>query len=215
MLFRYRAATIYISAGLERLILFLFPTLVVLITALIDRRMVCGREAIALMLSYGGIVLVFLNDPASGSPDKVLGAALVFGSALAFAVFMIGSGVMVGRIGSARWTAYTMTVACVATGAHFGLEHGAFLIDVPMDVYGLALVMAVVSTVIPAFLMNAGIRRIGSSQASIIASAGPVATLVFAYILLDETMTASQLTGSALVLGGVYVVSRSKHRRTH
>lgn len=201
----------YISAGLERLILFLYPTFVVLFTAALQRRAINRHQALALALSYAGMILVFADNRAEmASSGLLLGSALVLASAIAFAFFLMGSGMMVKRIGSTRFTAYSMTVACLATGLHFVIQHGVKLLNLPADVYWLALIMAIFSTVLPAFLMNAGIRRIGAGSASIISSIGPIGTLALAFLLLNETLTAAQLAGTALVLIGVYVVSRAK-----
>jgi len=201
----------YISASLERLILFLYPTIVVLFSAALQRRTISRHQALALALSYAGIILVFVDNMASmASSGLLLGSALVLASAVAYAFFLMGSGMMVKRVGSTRFTAYSMTVACLATGLHFAIQHGVVLLSLPVSVYWLALIMAIFSTVLPAFLMNAGIRRIGAGSASIISSAGPICTLVLAFLLLGETLTLSQLAGTALVLAGVYVISRAK-----
>ena len=201
----------YISAGLERLIIFLYPTFVVLFTAALHRLAINRHQAIALALSYAGMILVFVdNRAAMASSGLWLGSALVLGSAVAFAFFLMGSGMMVKRIGSTRFTAYSMTVACLATGLHFAIQHGVKLLNLPTHVYWLALIMAIFSTVLPAFLMNAGFKRIGAGSASIISSIGPIGTLALAFLLLGETLTLAQLAGTALVLIGVYVVSRAK-----
>lgn len=201
----------YISAGLERLILFLYPTFVVLFTAAIQRRAINRHQAVALGLSYAGMILVFVDNMAvMTSSGLLLGSSLILCSAIAFAFFLMGSGMMVKRIGSTRFTAYSMTVACLATGLHFVIQHGVELLNLPESVYWLALIMAIFSTVLPAFLMNAGIRRIGAGSASIISSIGPIGTLALAFLLLGETLTIAQLAGTALVLVGVYVVSRAK-----
>jgi len=122
---------------------------------------------------------------------------------------------MTQRIGSARFTAYTMTVASVATLVHFAFRHSAELTRLPSlpyagweRVYSLALIMAVFSTMLPAFFMNAGIRRIGAGSACIISTTGPIATLVLAYMLLSEAITPIRLAGTFFVLSGVYMVSR-------
>jgi len=200
----------YIAAGLERVILFLYPTFVVLFSALLFRRLITASVLIALLLSYGGLILVFLDHLSAASPNLWLGSALVAGSALVFAGFTMGSGVMVHKIGSVRFTAYTMTAAGIATLIHFAVQRGSALTGFPADVYGLTLLITVFSTVLPAFSMNAGIRRIGADFASIISTTGPIATLIFAYFLLDEPVSAMQLGGTALVLTGVYVLGRSK-----
>jgi drug/metabolite transporter (DMT)-like permease len=201
----------YISAGLERLILYLYPTFVVLLTAGYYRKAINRHQAFALIFSYAGIVLVYADHQMeSNSQDLVIGSALVACSAMTFAIFMVGSGVLIKRIGSLRFTAYSMTVACLVTGLHFIIMHGHYALDLPTNVYGLASIMAIFSTVLPAFLMNAGIQRIGAGSASIISSAGPIGTLILAFFLLGEALTLTQLLGTLLVLVGGYVVTRIK-----
>ena len=203
----------YISAGLERLILYLYPTIVVVLTALIYRQPVTLATRRALILSYVGILLVFGCTPDAASSDSALGALLVLASAVVFALFLIGSGQLIPRFGSRRFTAYSMSVACVATGVHFGVTRPIAQLMVSTNVFRLALMLALFSTVAPAFLMNAGIRRVGAGQASVLSSIGPVATLAMAYVLLGETLEPIQVIGSAMVLGGVLLVSLSSRTR--
>ncbi len=200
----------YISAGLERLILFLYPTFVILFSAIIFKRPITFREAISLVLSYAGMIWVFKENMQINSSNVLLGSTLILSSSISFALFIMGSGMMVKRIGSARFTAYSMTVACCATIAHYIVKHELTPFTLPMPVYGLALFMALFSTVLPAFMMNAGIQHIGSGSASIISSAGPIGTLFLAYVLLDEQLSSAQLVGTFLVLTGVFVASRTK-----
>lgn len=199
-----------ISAGLERVILFLYPTFVVAFSALLHKRKITGRVLLALLLSYAGMVLTFVGNITVASEPIWLGSVLVLGSAVVFAGFTLGSGQMTPRMGSARFTAYTMTAACLATLAHFVAQRGWVLTGLPVPVYLLAGLMAVFSTVLPAFFMNAGIQRIGASSASIISTIGPMMTLALAYWLLDEAVTYLQLAGTALVLAGVYAASKIK-----
>ena len=201
----------YISAGLERLILYLYPTFVVLLTAGVYRKAINRHQCYALVLSYAGILLVYADQQLqTNTPGLFKGSAFVATSALTFAIFMVSSGILIRRIGSIRFTAYTMTVACVLTGIHFIIKHSVYPQTFPVEVYGLAGIMAIFSTVLPSFLMNAGIQRIGAGSASIISSAGPIGTLVLAYFLLDEKLTMAQLAGTVLVLTGVYIVSRAR-----
>jgi drug/metabolite transporter (DMT)-like permease len=201
----------YISAGLERLILYLYPTFVVLLTAGYYRKAINRHQVFALLLTYAGIFFVYMDHKLqTNSKNLLLGSAYVATSALTFAIFMVASGVLIRRIGALRFTAYSMTVACIMTGLHFLIIHGGYSLDLPDRVYGLAGIMAVFSTVLPSFLMNAGIQRIGAGSASIISSAGPIGTLIMAFFLLGEELTAAQLAGTFLVLTGVYVVSRAK-----
>jgi len=200
----------YISAGLERLILFLYPTFVVLLSAIFLKRRINRSEILALMLSYAGIMFVILGTINVDSSNVITGGLLIAGSALSFALFMMGSGEMIKRIGSTRFTAYVMTVSCIVTILHYVIAHDLVLPDFPKQVYGLALMLAIISTVIPAFLMNAGIRRVGASSASIMSSIGPVSTLILACFLLGEVISNVQIIGTSIVIVSVYLLGRSK-----
>lgn len=200
----------YISAGLERVILFLYPTIVVLLSSLWYRQRITWPIALALVLSYSGLVLVFIEQMSTASPQLWSGSLMVLGSALVFSFFTMGSGVMVHQIGSARFTAYTMVVAGIATLVHFTAQRDLDLGSFPAKVYALVLLMAIFSTVLPAYFMNAGIRRIGAGPASVISTTGPIATLILAFLILDEAITALQLCGTLLVLTGVYQISRKR-----
>ncbi|MCF6283296.1 MAG: DMT family transporter [Candidatus Polarisedimenticolaceae bacterium] len=200
----------YISASLERLILLLYPTFVVLLSAIFLRRAIHLREGLALLVSYIGIVVVFYEALTLDGPNIMFGSLLILGSAIAFAIYLVGCGEMVKRLGSMRFTAYAMTIACLATLLHFGLSSNAVITGLPQQVYGLALLMAVVSTVIPTFLMNAGIHRLGASPAAIISAMGPVSTIFLAYLILDERLTTVQFLGAGLVMLGVLVISTKR-----
>lgn len=200
----------YISASLERLVLLLYPTLVILLSAIFFKQRIQSREAIALVVSYIGIVTVFYEELHIAGADIILGSAFILASATAFAIYLIDSGQMVKRVGAMRFTAYAMTIACLATLFHFGLEFDATVTTLPMEIYGLALLMAVVSTVIPTFLMNAGIHHLGAGPASIISGLGPIMTIFLVYLILDEQLTPIQIAGATLVIAGVFVVSGKK-----
>ena len=203
----------YISAGLERLILFLYPTMVVLISALVFKHRIGRAVLFALLISYAGIALVFMHDLHVLQYDALSGSILVFASALAYAVYLVGAGHAIARIGATRFTAYVMTVACIACLLQFAITHSVAALNLPYRVYGLSIAMAVFSTVLPAFLLAAAIRRIGSMQTSMIGSIGPVSTIFMAYVFLGEQMSLIQITGSVLVLIGVLIISLRKHER--
>ncbi len=204
----------YISASLERLILLLYPTFVVLLSALFLRRPIHPREALALLVSYVGIVVVFYEELNVAGEEILLGSALVLASAVAFALYLFGSGEMVRRIGAMRFTAYAMTIACLATLTHFAIAYAiddnSAITTLPAEVYGLALLMALLSTVVPTFLMNAGIHHLGASPAAIISALGPVMTIFLAFLILDEQLSAVQCLGAGLVVAGAFVVSSRK-----
>ena len=164
----------YISAGLERLILFIYPTLVVLLSALLLGQRITGRILSALALCYAGIALAVAHDwrLAGSAQDLALGSLLVFGSALSFALYLLGNGRVIHRLGTVRVTAFASVVACwLAVGQFLVLRPLIALIQ-PGPVYGLAVAMALLSTVLPVWLLSEAIRRIG---------AGPVALLGVAW----------------------------------
>lgn len=200
----------YISAGLERLILFLYPTMVVLISALLFRHRVGRTVVLALVLSYAGIALVFLHDMHVMQHDAPLGSILVFASALAYAVYLVGAGHSIARIGATRFTAYVMTVASAACLLQFAATHAVADLVLPLRVYGLSIAMALFSTVLPAFLLAAAMRRIGSTHTSMIGSIGPVSTIYLAYVFLGEQLSLVQMAGSVLVLAGVLMISLNR-----
>ncbi len=202
----------YISAGLERLILFLYPTLVVLLSAWLFRHPITARQLFALLLSYGGIALVFVHDMTGLRLSMLSGAALVFASALSYSAYLIGAGRYIGRIGAVRFTAYAMSVASLATFMQFGLTHPVQRLLQPPPVYELALAMAILSTILPVFMLSAAIHRIGSGHTALAGSVGPVATLLLAYIFLGEQLGGVQLLGSALVLAGVLTITLSQSK---
>lgn len=202
---------IYLSASLERLIVFLYPTLVILLGALFLRKRITPSAVAALVLSYAGILFVFAKDVTINQPHLLIGSGLVFGSTLAYAAYLIGCEEMITRLGPVRFTAYAMTLSCMMVAVHFLIFHPATdLIGQPRSVYELALVMAICSTVLPAFMLSAGIRKIGAAKASIIGSAGPVSTIVLAYFVLGESMSRDQMIGAALVLVGVVWISAER-----
>lgn len=204
----------YISAGLERLILFLYPTMVVLISAAVFKRPVGRRELIALALSYAGIALVFMHDFGTHQKGMAVGAMMVFACTLTYSVYLVGAGHAIARIGIVRSTAYPMLVASAATLAQFALTHPLVAIHQPLRVYELGLGMAIFSTVLPVFMLSAAIRLIGSGRTSLIGSIGPVSTIFMAQVFLGEPISALQIVGSSLVLAGVLLVSLEKQRYT-
>lgn len=201
----------YISAALERLILFLYPTLVILLSALLLGKPI-GRRAIpALALCYAGIALALAHDLHVGEGDAVLlGGLLVFGSAVSYALYLMGNGEVVGRLGSARVTAYASTFACLLSMGQFAVMRPLGQLAQPWQVYGLALAMAVFSTVLPVWMLSEAIRRIGAGPVALIGTLGPVVTLFLGWLLLAEPIGAFQVGGAALVIAGVLVMARAR-----
>lgn len=204
----------YVSAGLERLVLFLYPTLVVLLSAALFKHRVGLRELAALALSYAGITLVYLHDAHSDQARIALGVGLVFLSTLSYAVYLVGAGHFIQRIGVIRFTAYAMTVASIATLFQFALTHPLSSLVLPTRVYMLSAAMALFSTLLPVFMLSAGMRLIGASRTAMIGAIGPVATILLAHWFLGEAMSWAQWLGSALVLSGVLMISLARRSAT-
>lgn len=200
----------YISVGLERLILFLTPTFVLLITSTFFKRRISRIEWLALALSYCGIVLVFVHDLAGGAGSTVVGSLLVLGSAASYALYLLGSGEMVRRIGSLRLVAYAMCVSSFACIGQFFLLRPASLLVQPMPVYWLSLANGVFCTILPVFMTMIAVQRIGAPAASQAGMIGPVSTLFLGALVLGEPITAVQLAGTGLVLVGIYMLSLKK-----
>ena len=199
----------YITAGLERLILFLYPTVVVLLSVWLLKKPVRRHHIAALILSYGGIALVFAENLEFGghASEVALGGALVFASGVVYSFYLIGTGEVIGKLGAARFTSYAMLVACAVAMVQFLAAHDLSALALPREVYWLSLLMAVVCTVIPAWLMSEGIRRTSANHAALVGSVGPVITIYLGYRVLNEPVSAIQLVGVALVLAGVTLVS--------
>lgn len=204
-----------VSAGLERLVLFVYPTLVVLFNVALGHERITRRIGGALVLCYGGVLLVVWSDHLTGGRDVTLGSTLIFVSAVAYAGYLVGSQPLSLRHGSVRVTAWIMVAMSLCAFTQFALENRWQRLVQPWQVYVLGLLTGVVATVVPAFLLAAGMKRLGTSRASLIATVGPVSTLLLANWFLDEPITAIQLAGSALVLVGVWMVSQPAKPRTN
>jgi len=199
---------VYISAGLERLILFVYPTLVVVVSALIFKTEVTRRTLLALALTYGGVLLAVKTETAgAGGAGMWLGVALIFGCALSYAAYLVGSGQLIPRIGSLRFTALAMIVSTAAMMLHFWVVGGSFS-GHPLRVYVDGALLALVCTVFPVFLLAEGIRRIGAGPSAIIGAVGPVSTIALAHVVLGEPVHVLQAIGTALVLVGATVIAR-------
>jgi len=199
----------YISAGLERLILFTYPTLTILIGVLFQGKPFSRREGIAVVLCYCGIGFAFMHDLGlNEARDVWLGGALVFGSSVSYALYLSGSGPMIARLGAMRFSALAMLMSSAVTLLHFALVQPLTAFIQPWPVYGWGLAMAVFATIVPVFAQSAAIRRIGAGRASLYGMVGPLLTIAFGWLLLDEHISLAQMAGAALVVIGILIVSR-------
>ena len=199
----------YISAGLERLILFTYPTLTILIGVLFQGKAFTKREGIALVLCYCGIGFAFIHDLGlNNARDVWIGGALVFGSSVSYAIYLSGSAPMIGRLGAMRFTALATLMSSAVTLLHFSAAHPLTAFIQPLPVYGWGLAMALFATIIPVFAQSAAIRRLGAGRSSLFSMVGPLLTIGFGWWLLNESISLAQMIGAALVLAGILIVSR-------
>jgi drug/metabolite transporter (DMT)-like permease len=197
----------YVAAGLGRLILFLYPTVVLLLSAAVTGAKVRRRELAALGVSYAGLALVLGRATGAHSANLPLGAALVFIGSMSYAVYLVGGTQVTRRVGSLRFSAFATTFACLLCIVQFFVLRPWSALDLPWQVYGISAIIAVLCTVFPVIMTAEALRRIGAAHVAMIGALGPVSTIFFSYLGLDETMTALQLVGVALVLGGVMLVT--------
>ena len=199
----------YITAALERLVLFLYPTVVVLLSALLLRQRITRRTVAALLLSYAGIALVVAHDltVTGDMAATLIGSGLVFASGVLYALYLVQAGAIITRLGSLRFISWAMLASTVFIFAQFVLTRPWSALDVPPSVHMVSLAMAVFSTVLPTWLIAESIRRMGANAASLVGALGPVFTIGFGAMILGEPVHAVQLAGAALVLTGVLLVT--------
>ena len=199
----------YISASLERLVLYLNPTLVLLLGRVFFGKTLSWRQAAGMALSYSGVLLVFGHELGLQGSHAALGALLVLGSAVSYALYLSYSGQMVQRLGSLRLVGLATSVACVLCIAQYLLLRPIDqALQVAPPVLWLSLLNATACTVVPVLLVMMAIERIGSGLAAQVGMVGPMSTLVMGVLILGEPFTAWIVAGTVLVLAGVWVCSR-------
>jgi drug/metabolite transporter (DMT)-like permease len=199
----------YVSASLERLILYLSPTLVLLLGRVLFKRHVAPRQMLALAVSYAGVLLVFGQELKLEGAHTALGAALVFASTLSYALYLVYSGEEVRRLGALRLTGLATSVACVLCIAQFLLLrpwHSALQVAPP--VLWLSLLNATLCTFAPVLMVMMAIERIGAAMASMAGMIGPLSTIAMSVWILGEAFTAWIAAGTLLVLAGIWLLTR-------
>lgn len=201
----------YITAGMERLILFIYPTLTTILVAIFFKRKITPTIFLSILLTYLGIVVAFWEFLFQSELTNFwLGALLIFGSALTFSFYLVGSERLIPKFGSIKFTSYSMIVSCLATILHFSLQNENDILGFQWQVYAIALCISVFCTVLPSFMMSYAIKQIGASKTAILSSVGPIWVLLFAYLALNEEFSTLQLTGTLIVIGGVWLTTQRK-----
>ncbi|HEX2533639.1 MAG TPA: DMT family transporter [Chitinophagaceae bacterium] len=202
----------YISAGLERLILFLYPTFAVLINTFVFKQKLYRRQLIALALTYAGIAFAFVAELRldTSNSNFYWGSFLIFLCSITFAVYIAGSGRMIPKIGANRFTAYALLSSTAGVLTHYAVAGNPGVLQQGVELWGYGLGLAIFATVIPTFLISNAMKKIGSNNVAIISSIGPVSTIIQAYLVLGEPILAAQIVGTVLVLAGVLMLGWKK-----
>jgi len=201
----------YVTAGIERLILFIYPTLVLLISTVVFGGQIKKIQWLAVVITYLGLLLAFVSEMNFNEDQDAhfyLGSFLIFACAITYAMYIVGSGRLIPSVGAAKFNSYAMSFACVAVLLHYFVTSSQSLFHLSGDAYIYSICMALVGTVIPSYLVTEGIKRIGSDNAAIVGSVGPVSTIVQAYLFLGEPVSLMQMSGTILVLVGVLLIGK-------
>ncbi|AGG33717.1 hypothetical protein D521_1149 [beta proteobacterium CB] len=199
----------YISVGLERIVLYLTPTIVLLISYFVLNKSISRLQWYALVVGYLGVIVVFIQDASSSGSTAVLGMLLIFASACSYAIYMIGSGEMVRRVGSVRLVVYASSASALMSVIQILIYDPAAVFTQVQQIYWLSLLNASLCTVIPMLLIMIAINRIGSPLVAQAGILGPVSTLFMGWIVLSEPITWIQLGGMGLVIGAMWLLVRN------
>lgn len=202
----------YITAGLERLILFVYPSFVAILSIIFLRRKVSQSTWAALLITYIGIALVVFMDVGAKSPDYWWGVFLIILCAFTYAVYLIVSEHYLLKITSIAYNSMIMTFACLGVIVHFIIEKQelSLLTNQPFEVYGLALLIGIGATVLPSYAIVEGVKRIGSGKSALYSSIGPVWTIILANLVLYEPISWVQILGTGLVMTGIFIKFNEK-----
>lgn len=200
----------YITASLERMIIYLYPTMVVLLSAVIFRKPISLPMWGALILSYVGMGLIFVEELGGSQMDVWTGGLLEVGAALTYALYLMGTARMMKTIDALRFTSLVLLVCSSALWVHFFATHSPADLLVPLPVLACGAALGVFSTLLPIYALAAGIARIGASRASLASMAGPLITLLLGAIFLGERLSLVQMGGVVLIIAGVWMTGRMK-----
>lgn len=205
------AGLAYITASLERLILYLNPTIVLVLSVLLHKARVKPAQIVALAVSYAGVLMVFGHEVRLEGGDVLLGTALVFGSAVSYAVYLVYSGAHVKRLGALRLTGWATSVACVLCIAQFLLLRPVSgLATLAPEVLWLSALNAVACTFAPVLMVMMAIERVGPTVTAQTGMIGPLATIALGVLVLGEPFTGWLVAGTVLVLAGVWLLARAR-----
>ncbi|RIV68822.1 DMT family transporter [Flagellimonas aequoris] len=203
----------YIKAGLERIILFVYPTIVVFLSWFFFKQRITKVQSVAIIITYIGVVITFWSELDITGNGVLWGGFLVLLSAITYASYLVGSGWLIPKFGMLRFTCYAMIVSTTCIMVHYLIAGSWQLWEYPPPVYLYGFAMAILATLIPSFLVSASIERLGASNFSILGSLGPVSTILLAFVFLNERLTYWQLLGMMVVIFGVTYLSIQRKKR--
>ncbi|MBS1949284.1 MAG: DMT family transporter [Bacteroidetes bacterium] len=198
----------YVSAGLERLILFLYPSFVLLINFFFFNQKITGAQKLALLLTYAGLMLAYIGELRIVDAGKnfYYGSFLIFLCAITYASYIVGGGRLIEKVGATRFTAYAMLFSTAGVFFHFAMAGHVYKIEQAAGFWGYGFSLALFATVAPTFLLSVGIKKIGANNVAIISSIGPVSTIVQAYFVLEEKIYTGQVIGTVLIIAGILLL---------
>lgn len=199
----------YISAGLERLILFLYASFVVVINAVFFKQEIKRIHTWALILSYTGIAIAFLGELQidTGNPNFYWGSFLIFLCSITYAIYIAGSGNIIPKIGASKFTAYALLSSTSGVFLHYILRGRFDALQQSMDLWWYGILLAVIATVLPTFMLSFALKKIGANNVAVISCIGPVFTILQAHFILGEPIFTAQIIGTVLVLAGILLIS--------
>ena len=203
---------VYIKASLERIILFLYPTIIIIFNKIFLKKPINPTQALAIFLTYIGIIITFWGEVVISGKDTYVGGFFILLCALTYAAYLVGSGWLIPKFGVVKFTSYAMIISCFCVFVHFGLFSKVDIFGLQHEVYILGFLIAIFATVIPSFLVSESINRINSSNFAVIAGFGPISTIILAGIFLNEVLTLLQLFGALVVIFGILLVSLKKEK---
>ncbi len=206
----------YVSAGLERLILFLYPTFVVFINASLFKQKISRNQLIALALTYSGIFIAYYGQLSVENPgyNFYLGSFCIFLCAITYAIYIAGSGKLIPQVGAGKFTAYAMLSSTAGVFVHYAIAGNYQLLHSGTEYWGYGILLAIMATVIPSFLISYGMKQIGSNNVAIVSGIGPVSTIVQAHFILGEKIFTQQIIGTILVIAGVLLIGWKSREKT-
>ncbi|MFT4568191.1 MAG: drug/metabolite transporter (DMT)-like permease [Saprospiraceae bacterium] len=201
----------FIDASLERIVIFMYPTLVVILSYIFLRKRITRVQLYAIVTTYIGVMIALGGNLIINASDNFIwGVMLILFSAFAYAIYLIGSGEVAPKLGTRIYNSLSMTVAALAIIIHNAILHGFNMLDFQWEIYLIAFLISTFSTVIPSYMIVEGIRIIGASKASIIGTVGPISTIILASLILQEDIHVIQWVGSLLVVASVVFVMLKK-----